>query len=94
MPSYLFNNVPDTYQLVCDLKEVRGISRRGLSVQSNASRVVWIRIGEPTDTYMQEFAFLPNIAVLLDYASDLLKYKVYIRAEMPIQNRTVIVTFW
>jgi outer membrane receptor for Fe3+-dicitrate len=94
MPSFIPDAVNVTYDVVCDLKLVAGITRKSISVQNQSNSIVWIRVGEETDVYKQEFAFLPNFATFFDYASDLLRNKIYIKAESAFSGRKVIISFW
>ena len=94
MPSFIPDGCDTTYQLVCDLKQVPGITRKAISVQNQAAGIVWIRIGEETDAYKQEFAFLPNFAQFFDYSADLLRNKIYIKAEAAFTGRKVVISLW
>jgi hypothetical protein len=94
MPSFVIDGCDTSYQLVCDLKEVPGISRRAISVQNQATGIVWIRVGEADNAYVQEFAFLPNFAQFFDYSSDLLRNKIYIKAEAAFTGRKVVISLW
>jgi len=94
MGSYVFPSLTTVYQLVVDLKTTTGLTRRGLAIQNQANTIVWVRVGEVGDSDVQEYAFLTNVAILLDFTSDQLRHKLYIRAEAPVSTRRVILTVW
>jgi hypothetical protein len=91
MSSYVLSSLTTSYAEVLDLKETPHLSRRGLAVQNQFQTIVWIRVGEDGQ---REFAFLPNVAILLDFSSDLLTGKLYAKAEAVVSGRKAILTVW
>ena len=94
MPSFIPIEIKTTYEQICDLKHIAGITRKAIAIQNQSSTIIWIRVGENDDSYKQEFAFLPNTVAFFDYTGDLLKNKVYIKGEDAFIGRRVIVSLW
>ena len=94
MPSFVPNAITTSYVLLAIPNSISGISRRAISVQNQSNTIVWIQFGDSADPLKQEFAFLYNCVVAMDYSSDLIRKNIYIKSEELISDRSVVVSFW
>lgn len=95
MPSYVLNNITTSYQLLVDINTVPQIGRKCMHVQNQSQTIVWVRIGDENQDGAQELAFLFNMAIAFDFLN--LKNhirNIYVKAEAPVTQPRVILTFW